>query len=291
MSLTVLLPVFNEELHVARCLESVVGWADRIVVVDSFSTDRTCEIVRSFADRGVELVQHAYEGPADQKNWALDQLGLDTEWVLFLDADEWVTPELAREIQERCRTESEVAGFLVNRRIVFFGRWIRHGGWFPNWNLRLLRRGRGRYEQRRVHEHVQVDGPVERLAGHLVHEDLRDLTHMIAKHNRYSNLEAAEYGEVRAGRSDGYARLFTRDPLARRRWIKTKVWLRLPCKPLLYLLWTCVFRLGFLDGAIGLRFHALQAMFKAFDQHKLWELERTRAVPGPTGASPERKAA
>ena len=276
MSVTVLLPVFEEELHLERTLESVVGWADRVVVVDSFSTDRTPEIAEAFRDRGVELVQHAYAGPADQKNWALDHLGIDTDWVLFLDADECVTPELAEEIREVTRLPGNpVQGYFVNRRIIWFGRWIRHGGWFPNWNLRLLRVGAGRYEERRVHEHVVCHGPTDSLRHHLVHEDLRDLTHSIAKHNRYSNAEALEYAEARRER-DPYARLFTRDPLARRRWVKTRLWARLPAKPLLYFLWAYVVRLGFLDGAAGLRYHALHAMFKGFDGWKQWELERQR---------------
>jgi glycosyltransferase involved in cell wall biosynthesis len=283
MSVTVILPVFNEELHLLQSLRSVVGWADRVVVVDSFSKDRTQEIARSFASSGVELVEHAYDGPADQKNWALDNLALDTDWVLFLDADECVTPELAGEIQAVCSDPGNpVAGYFINRRIIWFGRWIRHGGWFPNWNLRLFRTGRARYEQRRVHEHMIVDGPSAKLEGHLVHEDLRDLTHSIAKHNRYSNLEAEEYERVLDGTADTYGKLLSRDPLARRRWLKTRVFARLPCKPLIYFAWAYCFKLGFLDGRLGLRYHALHATFKAFDEAKLWERRRNAAKGEPT---------
>lgn len=289
MSVTVLIPVKNEELHLEQCLRSVVGWAARVVVVDSFSTDRTLEIAASFAERGVELVQHAYAGPADQKNWALDQLELDTDWVLFLDADECVTPELAREIQERTSDpDNPVAGYFLNRRIIWMGRWIRRGGWFPNWNLRLFRRGRARYEERRVHEHMVVQGETAQLEHHLVHEDLRDVTHSIAKHNRYSNAEAREYLALKQGARDEFASLFSRDPLARRRWIKTRLWARLPGKPLLYFLWCYGVRLGFLDGWVGLRYHLLHAAYKYFDELKTWELEHC-GPRGEEGAQPPRE--
>ena len=292
MSVTVLLPVFNEELHLARSLDSVVGWADRVVVIDSFSDDRTPQIAAAYAQRGVEFVQHRYEGPADQKNWALEHLGIDTVWVLFLDADECVSPDLAAEIAGLCSQPlgpQSPAGYFLNRRILWMGKWIRHGGWFPNWNLRLFQFGRARYEQRRVHEHMECDGPTTKLRGHLVHEDVRDLTHSIAKHNRYSSLEAAEYFELLRGRRDTYARLFTRDPLARRRWIKTKLWARLPAKPMLYFFWCYFLRAGFLDGLTGLRYHLLHAMFKAFDEAKLWEMrtakKRARSTPQAGAAS------
>ena len=283
MSVTVIVPVRDEEMHIEACLNSVVEWADRILVVDSFSTDRTQAIVRSFRKRGVELVEHRYDGPADQKNWALDELAIDTDWVLFLDADELVTPELADEIQAACSDrENPVAGYFVNRRIIWHGTWIRHGGWFPNWNLRLFRTGRARYEMRRVHEHMIVDGPTAKLEGHLVHEDLRDLPHSIAKHNRYSNLEAEEYERALDVEQDSYGKLWSRDPLARRRWLKTRVFARLPAKPLVYFLWAYVLRLGFLDGWLGLRYHLLHAMFKAFDEAKLWERRQCAGPQRPT---------
>lgn len=277
MSVTVIIPARDEALHLRECLESV-EWAERVVVVDSGSTDETVAIARSFPE--VELVQHAYEGPADQKNWALEHLGIATEWVLFLDADERVTPDLASEIRRVTGPNGPLLdGWFVNRRIIWEGRWMRHGGWFPNWNLRLLRVGRGRYERRRVHEHVLCEGPTGRLRHHLVHEDRRGLSHQIRKHDRYSTDEAREYAALLAGSGDGYAKLFTRDPLARRRWVKTRLWARLPGKPLWYFLWAYFARLGFLDGLAGLRFHSMHAAFKLFDELKLFELRRKVAQP------------
>jgi glycosyltransferase involved in cell wall biosynthesis len=273
MSVTVIIPTFDEALHIEACLASVSAWARRVYVLDSFSTDATVALAEGFG-APVEVVQHAYDGPADQKNWALDNLAIDSDWVLFLDADELVTPELRDEIERVTQAqENAVCGYFINRRIIWHGQWIRHGGWFPNWNLRLFRFGKARYHMRRVHEHMISEGPTAHLEGHLVHEDLRDLTHAIDKHNRYSNLEAQEYLAARHGAADDYARLFTRDPLARKRWLKHYVWSKLPCKALCYFAYAYFLRLGFLDGRVGLRYHALHAIFKHFDALKLWELE------------------
>lgn len=310
MSLTVIVPTLDEALHVEASVRSALPVADRVFVVDSGSTDGTQDIVLRLAaeDDRVVLVHHPYEGPAAQKNWALDHLAIDTRWVLFLDADERLSPECVRSMAQvtrgrppvptegegrpavdrdahrdgrRDERDDEPVGYFVNRRILFFGRFIRRGGWYPNWNLRLIRRGRGRYEQRRVHEHMVVDGETAFLHGDLLHEDHRDLTFSIAKHNRYSSDEAWEY-ERAAG--DGYARLFTRDPLARRRWLKTRVWARLPFKGPLYFVWAYVIRLGFLDGAEGLRFHMMHAMYKQFDELKQWERRRMGRAGEKVGA-------
>lgn len=279
-NVTVIIPTFNEEQHLTRCLRSAVRLTDQVYVVDSFSTDATRALARRFHDRGVVTVQHAYAGPAQQKNWALEHLPIATDWVLFLDADEALSEELVDEVARTVdRRDNPVCGYFIRRRIIWFGRWIRFGGWYPSWNLRLFRHGSGRYEERRVHEHMRVDGPTAALRHDLIHEDLRDLSHSIAKHNRYSSLEAQEYQRILEGRRDGYACLWSRDPLARRRWLKTRIFARLPGKMLWYFLWSYVLRLGFLDGLAGLRYHSLQAVYRHFDELKLWELRRQRPRP------------
>jgi len=276
MSLTVIIPVKDEALHIQRCLESVVGLADLIYVIDSGSTDETPSIVHRFSTSHphVVLTHHDYEGPAHQKNWALRALRIESEWVLFLDADESVSPALAGAITDATRASADgatapaVNGWFVNRRVLFHGRFIRHGGWYPNWNLRLIRYGFGCYEDRRVHEHMRVEGKTAFLEGDLIHEDLRDLSFSIAKHNRYSSDEAKEYEQASR---DSYGRLFSRDPLARRRWVKTRIWARLPFKAPLYFVWCYLIRLGFLDGKQGFWFHVMHAMYKQFDELKQWE--------------------
>src|SRR5262249_28335449 len=146
-------------------------------------------------------VQHPFVHYADQRNWALDHLPFRHPWVLFLDADERVTPELRREIEGIviAAPVDRPRGYYVNRRFIFLGRWIRHAGWYPSWNLRLFQRGYGRYEARAVHEHVVLDGAAAYLRYDLLHDDQRPLEAFIARHNRYSTLEArarfaAEHG-------------------------------------------------------------------------------------------------
>ena len=153
---SVLIPTFNEEVNLADCLASVCGWAEDVWVVDSFSADRTVEIAR---ETDVNVVQHVFEGYAQQKNWALENVPFRGDWVLILDADERVSPELAAEVSGIVAADGNgYDGFYLNRKLIFYGKWIRHCGWYPSWNLRLFRRRHGRYEQREVHEHLLLDG-------------------------------------------------------------------------------------------------------------------------------------
>src|SRR5690606_14213108 len=157
----------------------------------------------------VNVVEHEWPGYARQKNWALQTLPLESDWVLIVDADEVVLPELRDAILAVCaRDPADVAeaGFYINRYFVFLGRRIRHCGFYPSWNLRLLKRGRARYEEREVHEHMIANGPTGYLRGHMEHNDRRGLEAYMAKHNRYSSLEAREihcvmYGLPRNGAS------------------------------------------------------------------------------------------
>ncbi|MCA8940503.1 MAG: glycosyltransferase family 2 protein [Planctomycetes bacterium] len=273
MAISVIIPTYNEELHLERCIRSVIGWCEKIHIVDSYSSDRTPEIAAKYADQGVTFVQRKYEGPSDQKNWALDNCDIPEGWVLFLDTDEFVPPEQRDEmLKVTSDANNPTAGYMCGLKIVWYGKWIRWGGWYPNPKLRLVRTGKARFDPRLVHEHLKVDGPIEMLKTDLVHEDLRDLAHYINKHNRYSDAEAIEYKRAVEGEKDDFAKLFTFNGLRRRRWIKTRLWAKLPGKMLLYFIWAYFFRLGFLDGRIGLRFHMMHAMFKNFDELKLWEL-------------------
>jgi glycosyltransferase involved in cell wall biosynthesis len=270
---SVLIPTLNEELNLPECLASV-EWADQVCVVDSFSHDRTLAIAR---EHGAGVVQHTFENYARQKNWALECLPLRHEWVLILDADERVPPDLAAEIASAIAS-TRWAGYYLNRRFFFLGRWIRHAGWYPSWNLRLFRRRLGRYEDRPVHEHVVLDGPVGYLRHDLVHLDRRPLSAFIDRHNRYSTLEA-EARLAAERRPGGQERLSPRllgAPVERKRFLRERVWPRLPCKPLVLFVYMYLVRRGFLDGRPGLAlcvFHAWQEFVVGM---KLAELRRTR---------------
>src|SRR5215208_3101943 len=196
--LSVLIPVKNESANVRDCI-SGVSFADEIVVVDSASTDGTQAIAE---EAGAQVVQFVWSGNLPRKkNWALENVPWQHEWVLIIDADERITPELECEIHQAiCRTD--VDGFYLNRRFWFLDDWINHCGYFPSWNLRLFRHRLGRYEQieigvdipsgdNEVHEHVLLNGRVEYLRTPIEHYAFPDIATFIEKHDRYSSWEAA----------------------------------------------------------------------------------------------------
>lgn len=251
--LTVLVPCRNEEEMLPAALESV-RWADEIYVVDSFSTDRSVEIARA---AGARVEEHEYVNSATQKNWAIPRA--THEWVMVLDCDERVTPELAAEIQ-RVLERPAHDGYRVRRRSFFLGREIRHCGWERDAVLRLFRRDRGRYLDREVHADVEVEGGnVGWLEGKLLHFTVRSLGQYFEKFGRYTTWAAGDL-EKRGARA-GFLSLFLR-PAAR--FLK------------MYLL-----RLGFLDGLHGLVLCTLAAMSVFTKYAKLWERERARARKKP----------
>jgi glycosyltransferase involved in cell wall biosynthesis len=194
---SVLIPAKNEAAHIPECIRSV-AWADEVVVVDSGSTDGTVEAAREL---GARVVQFDYvPGGPKKKNWAIDHAGLRNEWVLIIDADERITPALALEIEGTIGGPAAHDGYYLNRRLYFLGRWIRHAGYYPSWNLRLFRRGAGRYEQipdfdrangdNEVHEHVMLGGTAGYLQMPMDHYAYSSIQSFVEKHNRYSNWES-----------------------------------------------------------------------------------------------------
>ena len=244
--LSVVVVTKNEEDRLRACLESV-AWADEIVVVDAESDDKTVGVAREFTDH---VVVRPWPGYAAQKNAALD---LATgRWALSLDADEIVSSELAADIGSVLAADGPADGYAVPRRNIFWGRWVRHGGLYPDWQVRLFRRTRGRFGARAVHESVTVDGRVERLSGHLEHRSYRDVSDFLARADRYATLAADE--AVRAGRRARVADLAVR-PLGR-------------------FLGMYVARGGFLDGWRGFLLASLYAYYVLIRSAKIWE--RTR---------------
>lgn len=283
MTLAAIVLTLNEAHHIARCLASLDGVADTVLVVDSHSTDETAGIARSL---GATVVRHPFVNHAAQFNWALTQLPPGTDWVLRIDADEYLTPELAREIRTRLPgLGPDVAGATCCRRIAFEGRLLRHGGLHPVRVLRLFRFGRGRCEARWMDEHITVDGGTVALDGALVDDNLNSLTWWTAKHNAYASREAVELlnldhgfmargdrAEINAG---AQARL--------KRRVKERVYAHLPggLRALAYFLYRYVLRLGFLDGAAGARFHILQGFwYRYLVDAKVAEVKRHMAQTG-----------
>jgi acetyltransferase-like isoleucine patch superfamily enzyme len=271
--LDVLIQTHNEELNLPHTLQSVQGWVNRIFVVDSGSTDRTCEIAQQF---GACVVHKAWEGYAKQKNWALDHLPFESPWILILDADESVSPGLKEEIVSiisRPVQNVSQSGFYLNRVTIFMGREIRHCAYFPAWNLRLFKRGCARYEERDVHEHMVVQGPTANLRNLLLHEDRRGLEHFIAKHNRYSTLEAIEIYRHRE-RWPGVWR-FLNDRTARRRYVKYCIAPKLALPWFFRFVYMYFIRGGILDRRAGLNLCLLISTYELFIRAKYDELVRT----------------
>lgn len=264
--LAVVILTRDEERHVARAIGSVKDLADRILVVDSGSADRTTEIAESL---GAQVRVNPWRNYATQFNWALSQLEADTEWVLRLDADETVTPDLRDQIARFLPIASvDVEGINVGRRMTFLGRSMRHGGLFPIRVLRLFRLGKGRCEDRWMDEHIKVSGTVAELPGEILDDNLNSLTWWTAKHNSYASREVVDILNLEFGfmPHDTVADLRGAGQAGVKRWIKEKVYTRLPggLRAFGYFLYRYIIRLGFLDGREGLAFHVLQGFWYRF---------------------------
>jgi glycosyltransferase involved in cell wall biosynthesis len=268
----VLIQTHNEELNLPHALASLQGWTNKVFVVDSGSSDGTLEIA---GNAGAVVVHHDWEGYAGQKNWALANLPWESDWILIVDADESVTPELREQILQITVKPVELvapSGFYINRIFIFMGRQIRHCGYYPSWNLRLFKRGRARYESRLVHEHMLVDGPTAYIKGLLLHEDRRGIEHFVAKHNRYSTLEAQElYATLTPW--PGISALI-HDRMARRRFLKTRVLPSLPVPWFWKLLYMFIFLEGFMDRAAGWNLCLFISTYEYFIHVKYKELIR-----------------
>jgi glycosyltransferase involved in cell wall biosynthesis len=277
MSLTAVILTLNESRHLPRCLASLEGVVDHVLVVDSFSSDETACITES---HGAKFVQHAFVNHASQFNWALTRLDEDTHWVLRIDADEYLTPELAAEIRERLPSlGAEINGVFCRRRMIFQGRLIRFGGLFHIRILRLFRYGSGRCENRWMDEHVKVTGPTTNFRGALIDDNLNSLTWWSDKHNRYASREAVEMLNLKYGflPIDSIANLANGSQTSFKRLIKEQVYARLPggFRAFTYFFYRYVIRLGFLDGRAGGAFHVLQGFwYRYLVDVKVAEVER-----------------
>jgi glycosyltransferase involved in cell wall biosynthesis len=298
---SVLVPVKNEAENLRRCLPAL-DWADEVYVVDSQSTDETQAVALA---AGARVVQFHFSGALPKKkNWALDHLPFRNEWVLIVDADELVLPELADEISRRI-AGNEADGFFLNSHYYFLGQPIRHCGYSSCWNLRLFKHRLGRYERmpdctggragdNEAHEHVELDGRIERLKNVLEHHAYPTIATWVEKHNRYAIWEAAQ------------CERFLREPIARtignvqrfKRRLKKISW-RLPMRPLVRFVYSYFLRLGFLDGKPGLVFCGLLAFYDFLASANRYEQQiaqhRSRpkfeAGPPPTPQSALRELA
>lgn len=279
---SVLIPAKNEELNLPACLESVAR-ADEIFIVDSQSSDRSLEIAET---QGAKVVQFHFNGRwPKKKNWSLDNLPFRNEWVLIVDCDERIPQELWDEIAIAIQ-DPNYNGYYLNRKVFFLGKWIRYGGKYPDWNLRLFKHQKGRYENLKtedipntgdneVHEHVILEGSVGYLKYDMLHIDFRDIYHWLERHNRYSNWEARVYYNLLTGKDESGtigANLFG-NAVQRKRFLK-KIWVRLPFKPTLRFILFYFIRFGFLDGRAGYVYGRLLSQYEYQIGVKLYELRK-----------------
>ncbi|MEC7760326.1 MAG: glycosyltransferase family 2 protein [Pseudomonadota bacterium] len=277
MTLTAVILTFNEARHIERAMASVAGIADHILVVDSFSTDRTRELAEA---AGAIVLQNPWKNHATQFNWALDHLPAGNDWVLRLDADEVVTEALAGEIKAGLAgLGDEIDGVFVPRRMTFLGKTIRWGGVFPVQVLRLFRAGRGRCENRWMDEHIKVPGQTTQFTGELIDDNLNSLTWWTTKHNSYASREVVDLLNLKHGfmPHETVADLAGWQQAGVKRWFKEHVYARLPggARAFSYFLYRFVVRLGFLDGTRGAAFHVLQGFwYRYLVDMKLMEVTR-----------------
>jgi glycosyltransferase involved in cell wall biosynthesis len=264
-SLSILVLTLNEEKHIARCIESTRGVAERVIVVDSGSTDRTREIA---TELGAEVYANPWINHSGQVNWGLTHTGIQTEWVMRLDADEIITPGLQECLEKRLSAlPPSTAGLTINRQIHFLGKWIKHGGIYPVRILRIWRDGRGKCEDRWMDEHIVVDGAISHLSADIADINLNNITWWIAKHNLYSSREAIELLRSQEPRQVTGLEGNVMSRQARvKRWVKNAIYAHMPLglRSAAYFVYRYIVRLGFLDGWRGFVFHFLQGFWYRF---------------------------
>ncbi len=279
LNLTALILTYNEEIHIKRCVNSLLPVTSKIIIVDSLSTDRTLEFIQ---DYDVEIFQHKFVNQAQQLNWALDNLNIQTEWIIRIDADEYIDPVLQIEIlQLLSNVDKDINGIYIRRKIMFLGKWIRFGGTYPHIVLRIWRKGKGRCEQRWMDEHIVLTpGSKTTMAqGNIIDDNLKGITFWVTKHNQYASREAVDLLNLKYHffPVDNSLKLFD-DPQARRkRLLKEKLYNNLPLKMRagLYFLYRYLFRVGFLNGSEGFIYHFMQAYwYRLLVDIKMTELEK-----------------
>lgn len=287
--LTIIILTFNEELHIQRAIKSAKQVAREVIIVDSYSTDRTLEIADSL---GVRILQNPFVNQAQQFQWAMEQGSVNTGWTMRMDADEYLTEELIREITTRLPSIStDVSGVILKRQVHFMGQWIRHGGYYPVHLLRIWRTGHAVIEQRWMDEHTMLTQGTSVTFNHdFIDDNLNSLSWWTAKHNDYATREAIDvlnrkYAFIH--KEDADARVTNAKQAETKRWYKNNLYLKMPLffRSFLYFQYRYWIRLGFLDGKRGLVWHFLQGFWYRFLvdakilQIEWWAREEQKSVP------------
>ena len=276
-SIAVVILTFNEEIHIERCIRSAQRVTDQIVVVDSFSTDETCAIAQSL---GAVVYQHKFENQARQFNWALENCDIKAQWIWRLDADEYIEPALAEKALNAIEHIAEdVNGIYVNKKIVFMGQPLLHGGWYPAPQIKIIRRGFGGSEDKWIDEHLVVfSGKTIAIDGDQTDENLNDLNWWSHKHVNYASREAIntlmiEYGLLK--QENEVQPKFFGTNAERKRWLKMK-YAKTPLfvRPFINFFIRYILKGGFLDGKRGFIWHFFQGFwYRMLVDAKIYELK------------------
>jgi glycosyltransferase involved in cell wall biosynthesis len=276
LPITVLIAAKNEEKNMHDCLRSI-SWADQVFVLDSQSTDKTIEISESY---GAEVAQFFYDGGWPKKrNWGLETLPIRNDWVLLLDADERITPELKKDLEWAIQ-QKEYNGFYLKWQFIFLGKWMKYS-WSHGWMMRFFKLGKGAYEDlgmrgeggwdAEVHENVVVEGKCGKLEGLLEHNSHEDLFFWIKKQNEFSTWNAKRRLQQTNEPIPPFKNILSGDPSLKRRYLKS-IFLKLPLKHVWMFIYLYFFKFGFLDGKAGYYFCWLRSMHELNIQAKVYEL-------------------
>ncbi len=291
--ISIIILTWNDEIQIGNCLASIRGLSDDVIVVDSYSTDRTLDICRAC---GAKVFQNPFVNQAIQFNWALDNVPLKHDWILRLDSDEIVPDRLKDELRRRVGKESGVVAYYLNRRMYWMGRWLRHGRMYPQYIIRLFKIGHARYEERTI-EHLIVDGRIGYMKNDFFEDNKKNsLDYFTEKHLAYARGEAKEIHDAESSESNSKPsfepRLLGSKP-HRTRWLKEKLYARTPLfvRPLLYFLYRYVVCLGFLDGIPGLIWHVLEGFwYRFYIDAKVYELRLAKDAQSAGQPHKQRRA-
>ncbi|MBO9152042.1 glycosyltransferase family 2 protein [Chitinophaga sp. GCM10012297] len=259
MKITVIILTYNEQKHIGRCLESMRQVSDDICIIDAGSTDDTVAIAESY---GARIFRNKWVNYAVQFQWALDNCSIQNPWVMRMDADEYLEPALVKEINE-AKIADNITGIYIRRKVLFKGKWIRYGGFYPHTLLRIWRNGAGSIEQRWMDEHIVLSGDgTTMLREHIVDHNLNSIHWWVNKHNNYAIREMVDLLNIKYGFLDSDGRLLQNESsqAKRKRYLKEKVYASLSpgARASLYFFFRYFLRFGFLDGYKGFIFHFMQ---------------------------------
>ncbi len=248
---SVIILTYNEAENIERAIQNTISWAHEVIVLDSYSKDKTVEIAISL---GAKVIQRKFDNYSAQRNYAIQEIQLETEWLLFLDADEYLSEDLKQEINAEL-VNPKADGFYLKRRFYFNGKWIRWGGYYPTWILRLFKKDKGLF-QREINEHLVLDGTTSKLENFFADDNQKPMRFWWQKHIDYAQKEAHSLFQ---GNSNNIKVNLWGSQADRKLWIRYKIWNNLPVyvRPFIYFFYRYLLRLGFLDGFIFHFYHGL----------------------------------